>query len=64
VDAGSVLLALTPKSELVVFLPDATAFKKLASYKVADTPVYAYPVLAGNRIYVKDQDSVILWTIP
>jgi hypothetical protein len=31
--------------------------------KVAATPTYAYFVLSGNRIYIKDQDSVTLWTV-
>ncbi|HEV3079867.1 MAG TPA: hypothetical protein VGY66_08815, partial [Gemmataceae bacterium] len=64
VDAGPVLFALTPSSRLIVFEPNEKEFKQLASYKVADSQTYAYPVVAGNRIYVKDQDSVILWTIP
>lgn len=63
VDAGSVLMALTPGSQLVVFEPNDKEFKKLASYKVADTPTHAHPVLSGNRIYVKDKDSLILWTV-
>jgi outer membrane protein assembly factor BamB len=63
VDAGSVLLALTPRMELVVFAPSDKEFKQLASYKVADSATYAYPVLAGNRVYVKDQDAVICWTL-
>jgi outer membrane protein assembly factor BamB len=63
VDAGSVFMALTPSSNLVVFEPTDKEFKQLASYKVSDTPIYAYPVVSGNRIYVKDSDSVTLWTI-
>jgi outer membrane protein assembly factor BamB len=63
VDAGSVLLALTPKSELIVFQPSAKEYSQVASIKVADNPTYAYPVVAGNRIYVQDQDSVTLWTL-
>lgn len=63
VDAGSVLLALTPAAQLVVFAPTGQEFKQLASYKVADSPTYAYPVLSGNRLYIKDQDAVTLWTI-
>jgi outer membrane protein assembly factor BamB len=63
VDAGSVLLALTPSSELIVFEPSAKEFKQLAKYKVSDKETYTYPVLAGNRIFIKDHDSVILWTI-
>ncbi len=63
VDAGSVLLALTPSAQLIVFAPSDKKFEQLASYKVADSPTYAYPVASGNRIFVKDRDSVILWTV-
>jgi hypothetical protein len=63
VDAGSVLLALTPSMELVVFEPNDKGFKQLAKYKVATTPTYAYPVVSGNRVFIKDGDSVTLWTI-
>jgi outer membrane protein assembly factor BamB len=63
VDAGSVLIALTPSSELIVFEPSEKEFKKVASYKVAGSPTYAYPVISGNRVYVKDKDSVILWSM-
>jgi outer membrane protein assembly factor BamB len=63
VDAGSVLVALTPASQLVVFEPNEKEFKQVASYKVADKPTYSYPILSGNRIYVKDEETVTLWTI-
>jgi outer membrane protein assembly factor BamB len=63
VDAGSVLLALTPAAQLIVFEPSDKEFKQIASYKVADGDTYAYPIVAGNRVFVKDRDSVILWTI-
>jgi outer membrane protein assembly factor BamB len=63
VDAGSVLIALTPSSDLIVFEPSAQEFKQVASYKVADGATYAYPVVSGNRIYIKDRDSVLLWSI-
>jgi hypothetical protein len=63
VDAGPVLLALTPKSELVVFQPGEKAYAEVARIKVADSPTYAYPVLSGNRLFIKDQDSVALLAI-
>jgi outer membrane protein assembly factor BamB len=63
VAAGSVLLVLTPASELVVFEPSAAEFKELARYKVAATPTYAYPIASGKRIFTKDQDNVTLWTV-
>jgi outer membrane protein assembly factor BamB len=66
-DAGSVLLALTSDSKLVVFKPDNKEFKEVATYKVADKGAkegtWAGPIIAGNRVFVKDVDSVILWTI-
>jgi outer membrane protein assembly factor BamB len=63
VDAGPVLLALTPAAQLTVIEPNDKEFKQLASYKVADSDTYAYPIAAGNRLYVKDKDSVVLWSI-
>ncbi|MGD0092815.1 MAG: PQQ-binding-like beta-propeller repeat protein, partial [Planctomycetota bacterium] len=62
VDAGAVLMSLTPEGELAVFEPSDKEYKKLAGYKVG-TDTYAYPVVAGNRVFVKDKDSVALWTI-
>ena len=62
VDAGSVLLALTPKGELTVFEPSDKEFKKLAGYKVADTDTYAYPVAAGKGVFVKEKDALSFWT--
>ncbi len=63
VDVGPALLGLTPAGELVAFQPQADAFKELARYKVADSGTYAYPVPAGNAIYVKDQDSLTRWSL-
>jgi outer membrane protein assembly factor BamB len=63
VDAGDVMLALPPNAQLTVFEPSGKEFKKLASYKVGATKTYAYPVATGNRLFVKDDTSVILWTV-
>jgi outer membrane protein assembly factor BamB len=63
VTAGPVAMALTPKGELIVFELDGTGYKQLASYKVAQNDPKAYPVVSDNRIYVKDQDSLVLWTV-
>jgi outer membrane protein assembly factor BamB len=63
VDAGSVLMALTPSSELIVFKPSEKEYTEVAKIKVAETPTYAYPVVSGNRIYIKDQDSVAMFSL-
>jgi outer membrane protein assembly factor BamB len=62
-DAGTVLLALTSDSNLVVFKPNDKEYAELAKYKVADSPTWACPIIAGNRVFVKDKDSVTLWTM-
>ena len=62
VDAGSVLFALTPSGNLIVYEPSDKEFKQIAKYKVGDS-TYAYPIVSGNRIFIKDKDAVTLWTI-
>lgn len=65
VNAGKVILALPSTGELIVFKADPTALNVLARYKVAETPsTFAGPVLSGQRIFTRDQDSVTLWTLP
>ncbi|MBN2270716.1 MAG: PQQ-like beta-propeller repeat protein [Sedimentisphaerales bacterium] len=61
--AGSDLLALPSTSELIVFKPDGKAYSEVAKYKVAETETYAHPVVSDKRVFVKDQDSVAMWTI-
>jgi outer membrane protein assembly factor BamB len=63
VDAGPVLLALSPAGQLVVFESNPKEYKQLASYKVASGGTYAYPVLSGNRVFIKDSETLALWTI-
>ena len=63
VDAGSVLIGLNASSKLVVFEPSNAEYKELASYQVSDGQTYAYPVVSGNRIYIKDQESLALFTV-
>ena len=62
-DAGSVLLALTSDSKLVAFQPSNKGYAELAHFTVAETPTWAYPIISGTRVFVKDRDSLALWTI-
>jgi outer membrane protein assembly factor BamB len=64
VDAGSVIFGLPNDSTLSVFEPSATAYTELAKYKVADTATYAFPIVSGKNIYIKDQESLTLWMLP
>lgn len=63
VSTGSCLLALPNTSELIVFKPDGTKYTEIARYKVSDTPTYAHPIISGNRVFVKDQESVAMWMV-
>jgi outer membrane protein assembly factor BamB len=62
IDAGSVMIATSSISDLVVFKPDGKVYSQLATYKVSDNAVYAHPVISGNRIFIKDSESLILYT--
>jgi outer membrane protein assembly factor BamB len=62
-DAGSVILALPSTSELIAFKPSDKAYTEVARIKVAETPTYAHPVIAGNRVFVRDAQNIALETI-
>jgi outer membrane protein assembly factor BamB len=64
VDGGGCLLALPSSAEMTVFKPDGTQYQELAKIKVSDTPIYAHPVLAGNRIFIKDQETITMLAVP
>jgi len=63
VGAGSCLAVLANDSKLVVFKPSDKEYSELVVIKVSETPIYAYPVVAGNRIFIKDQDTVTMFVI-
>jgi hypothetical protein len=63
-NAGSVLLSLSSDKNLVAFLPSAKEYSELAKYTVADAETWGIPIVAGNRVFVRDQaGSLALWTI-
>ena len=64
VDVGSVMLALSPGGHFVVFQAKPEAYTEVARYKVSDEgEVYSHPIASGNRIYIKDRDSIALFTV-
>lgn len=63
VDAGKVMVALSGKSELVVFKPNGQEYEELVRIPVSVNPVYAHPVLSGNRIFVRDTESIMLYVV-
>jgi outer membrane protein assembly factor BamB len=63
VDCGSVIIGLPSTGNLIVFNPESAAYKEVVKYKVSDTPVYAFPIVAGNVIYIKDAESLTKYKI-
>jgi outer membrane protein assembly factor BamB len=63
VDCGSVIIGLSTIDNLIVLKPNGKEYTELAKYKVSETPIYAYPVISGNNIYIKDAESLILYKI-
>jgi outer membrane protein assembly factor BamB len=63
-DAGSVFLSLTSDKKLVAFKVNNNKYTEVAKYTVADAETWSVPIVAGNRIYVKDKGgSLTLWTL-
>jgi outer membrane protein assembly factor BamB len=62
-NCGSVLMSLPSNSNLIVFRPDEKAYTELLRIKVSDKPVFSTPVVAGNRIYIKDSEFLTLYTM-
>lgn len=64
VAAGDLLFFLTNDAELLVVRATGKSFDVLKRYEVAQSPTWAHPAIVGNRVLVKDQTSLTLWTIP
>ncbi len=64
VGIGDRLLALTDGGELIVLAADATEFRPLARYEVAQSGTYAHPVPTRQGVLIKDASSLSLWQIP
>jgi outer membrane protein assembly factor BamB len=53
----------TGDAELIAFEPSGAGFKEVAKYKLSPGTGLAYPIISGNRVYVKGNKEVTLWTI-
>jgi outer membrane protein assembly factor BamB len=62
--AGAGLLFLLDDSaELTIAKGDGRAFEPLKKYSVADSATWAHPVVIGNRILIKDAESLAMWSL-
>lgn len=62
--SGDLLIVLKANGELV-FVDGAKpeAFTPIKTYKVSDTATWGQPAVSGNRIFVKNESSLTLFTI-
>lgn len=60
-DLGEVMATLPATGQLIFYKPDHAKYQEIIGYKVAETEVYAHPVINGNRVFVKDKESLICW---
>ena len=58
IDCGTVIIGFPSTGNLIVLKPDSKSYSEIAKYKLAETPVYSYPIVAGNMIYVKDAENL------
>lgn len=62
-DLGKVLVCLSANSQLIFFEPSEKAYTELARYTVAETEVYAHPLIIGDKIFVKDKEMLTCWSL-
>ena len=63
VSAGRTIFSLEADAELVIMPHSRTGFEPMQRYEVATSATWAQPTLAGNRLFIKDVDSLTLWTV-
>ncbi len=62
-DLGDVLVCLPATGQLIFFEPSGKAYVELAKYKVAETDVYAHPLIIGDKIFVKEKEMLTCWSL-
>ena len=63
VRSGDLWFALEADAELIVARGNPKQFEILRRYTVADSATWAQPVLSGQRVFVKDVNSITLWAL-
>jgi outer membrane protein assembly factor BamB len=56
-------LIQTTDAQLIVVRDDRQRFDVVQRYEVGDAATWAHPVLVGNRLFVRDANSLTLWTL-
>jgi outer membrane protein assembly factor BamB len=61
--AGQTVFSLEDDGELVVIRASRTGFEPVARYEVATSATWAQPAISGRRIFIRDVNTLALWTI-
>ena len=62
-DLGKVLLSLPANGKILVFEPNPEKYVQKVMYKIAETEVYAHPLVVGDKIYIKEQEMLTCWQV-
>lgn len=57
------IFSLTTDADLIITSTADKGAKVIKKYKVADSPTWAHPAIVGNRILVKDEKTLALWSV-
>jgi outer membrane protein assembly factor BamB len=63
VKSSNLLFVLKDDGQLMISRLAPGAFEPLKTYKVAESATWAPPVISGNRIFIKDVNTLVLWTL-
>ena len=61
--AGNLLFLLNNDGDLIVARMNRTGFTQVTRYEVSDSTTWAQPTISGNRLFIKDDSTVTLWTV-
>ncbi len=62
-DLGNVLLSLPATGNVLILEPNPEKLMLKSTYKVAETEVYAHPLIVGDKIFVKEQELLSCWQV-
>lgn len=63
VKSSNLLFVLKDDGQLMIARLTPGKFEPLKTYKVAESATWAPPVISGNRIFIKDVNTLALWTL-
>jgi outer membrane protein assembly factor BamB len=63
VDAGSTLIALPNTGELIAYKPNSKTYEEIGKTKVGSVNTFAFPVVDGNKIYVRDDTNLEMFVV-